>query len=142
MTSRANDQAADASAARPARFGAFAALPLSDAAAVHELRCAVAGLGCKGARANGRENGRFLDDPALFPTWRPQRRVGHRRRSVHLRAARPADGVLDIDRLFSVDSRAESPDELATQPPQRRDAVHLTPVPNCTVTTREKEIDS
>jgi uncharacterized protein len=68
MATRANDQAAEAVAAHPDRFAAFAALPMGDTpAAVRELDRAVSELGFKGALVNGREGGRFLDDPGLFP---------------------------------------------------------------------------
>jgi uncharacterized protein len=64
----ANDQAAEAVAAHPGRFAAFAALPMGDThAAVRELDRAVSALGFKGALINGRTEGRFLDDPSLFP---------------------------------------------------------------------------
>lgn len=68
IATRANDQAAEAVAAHPDRFAAFAALPMGDTpAAVHELGRAVSESGFKGALVNGREGGRFLDDPELFP---------------------------------------------------------------------------
>jgi predicted TIM-barrel fold metal-dependent hydrolase len=64
----ANDQAAGAVATHPDRFAAFAALPMGDTdAAVRELDRAVSVLGLKGALINGRTDGRFLDDPSLFP---------------------------------------------------------------------------
>jgi uncharacterized protein len=68
IAARANDQAAAAVVANPDRFAAFAALPMGDVpAAVRELDRAVGELGFKGALVNGREGGRFLDDPELFP---------------------------------------------------------------------------
>jgi predicted TIM-barrel fold metal-dependent hydrolase len=68
IAGRANDQAAIAVGAHPDRFAAFAALPMADtAAAVRELDRAVGELGFKGALINGREGGRFLDDPTLYP---------------------------------------------------------------------------
>jgi uncharacterized protein len=64
----ANNQAAQAVAAHPDRFAAFAALPMSDTeASVRELDRAVRDLGFKGALINGRADGRFLDHPSLFP---------------------------------------------------------------------------
>jgi len=68
IAKRANDQAAEAVAAHPDRFAAFAALPMGDTvAAVRELDRAASELGFRGALVNGREDGRFLDDPDLFP---------------------------------------------------------------------------
>ena len=68
IATRANDQAAEACAAHPERFAAFAALPMGDPpAAVRELDRAASELGFKGALINGREGGRFLDDPELLP---------------------------------------------------------------------------
>jgi predicted TIM-barrel fold metal-dependent hydrolase len=91
ITSRANDQAAEAVAAHPDRFAAFAALPLGDAAAaVRELDRAVADLGCKGALINGRENGRFLDDPALFPILA---RAAALRVPLYLHPGLPTDAI-------------------------------------------------
>src|SRR5579862_7987010 len=64
----ANDQMAAAIAAHPGRFEAFATLPMSDVeASVRELDRTVNEYGFKGALINGRTNGRFLDDPSLFP---------------------------------------------------------------------------
>lgn len=68
----ANDEAADAVRAHPARLGAFATLPTSDpqAAAAELERCATQ-LGHVGAMVHGRTGPRPLDDPAyddLFAT--------------------------------------------------------------------------
>jgi uncharacterized protein len=68
----ANDEAADAVRAYPARLGAFATLPTSDpqAAATELERCATR-LGHVGAMVHGRTGPRPLDDPAyddLFAT--------------------------------------------------------------------------
>ena len=68
----ANDEAADAVRAHPARFRAFATLPTSDpqAAAAELERCATH-LGHVGAMVHGRTGARTLDDPAyddLFAT--------------------------------------------------------------------------
>jgi uncharacterized protein len=61
----ANDEAASAVGAHPARFRAFATLPTSDpqAAAAELERCATA-LGHVGAMVHGRTGARPLDDPA------------------------------------------------------------------------------
>jgi predicted TIM-barrel fold metal-dependent hydrolase len=68
ITRAANAQVHAAVSAHPDRFAAFAALPMSDpAAAVTELDRTVTELGFKGALINGRADGRFLDDPILFP---------------------------------------------------------------------------
>jgi predicted TIM-barrel fold metal-dependent hydrolase len=64
----ANDQMAAAIAAHPARFDAFATLPMSDVeASLNELDRTVKEYRFKGALINGRTDGRFLDDPSLFP---------------------------------------------------------------------------
>lgn len=63
-----NDRMATTVAAYPARFKAFATLPMSapqDAAA--EFRRAVVDLGFVGAMIHGQTNGAFLDDPAVEP---------------------------------------------------------------------------
>ncbi|GAA4683140.1 amidohydrolase family protein [Frondihabitans cladoniiphilus] len=68
ISTAANNQAAEAVAAHPDRFAAFATLPVGDVdASVTELERAVKQLGFKGALLNGRADGKFLDDPELFP---------------------------------------------------------------------------
>src|ERR1700691_641564 len=65
LAREANDEAADAVRARPARLRAFATLPTSDpqAAAAELERCATQ-LGHVGAMVHGRAGTRPLDDPA------------------------------------------------------------------------------
>src|SRR6202167_2131310 len=65
LAREANDEAADAVRARPARLRAFATLPTSDpqAAAAELERCATR-LGHVGAMIHGRAGTRPLDDPA------------------------------------------------------------------------------
>ncbi|HUO39063.1 MAG TPA: amidohydrolase family protein, partial [Mycobacterium sp.] len=59
-----NDWLAEAVAAHPDRFAAFAMLPTqSPRDAADELERTVRGLGFKGALINGHTNGRYLDDP-------------------------------------------------------------------------------
>ncbi len=61
-----NDWLAEAVAAHPSRFAAFAMLPTqSPAEAAAELERAVGDLGFKGALINGHTNGRYLDDPSF-----------------------------------------------------------------------------
>src|SRR3984885_11349677 len=72
LAREANDEAADAVRAHPARFRAFATRPTSDpqAAAAELERCATR-LGHVGAMVHGRTGARPLDDPAyddLFAT--------------------------------------------------------------------------
>ncbi|WP_233273612.1 amidohydrolase family protein [Streptomyces broussonetiae] len=65
LAREANDEAADAVRAHPARFRAFATLPTGDprAAAAELERCATR-LGHVGAMIHGRTGSRTLDDPA------------------------------------------------------------------------------
>lgn len=66
----ANDRLAEAVAAHPDRFRAFAALPTSaPEEAAKELERAVHVLGFKGALINGRPQGRFMDDLAFSPIF-------------------------------------------------------------------------
>ena len=63
-----NDRLAQTVAARPDRFRAFAALPMTDPiAAVDELRRCVEELGFLGAMIHGQTRGVFLDDPSVRP---------------------------------------------------------------------------
>lgn len=73
----ANDRMAAATAAHPARFAAFAALPTPDvAAAVKELERTVGALGFKGAMINGHTNGEFLDDRKYWPIFEAAQSLG------------------------------------------------------------------
>jgi len=64
----ANDRLAQAVAAHPDRFAAFAALPTPDPeAAAAELDRAVTQLGFKGAMVHGLTNGIFFDDKRFWP---------------------------------------------------------------------------
>ena len=63
-----NDRMAAAVATYPDRFRAFAALPMTDAAAsVDELTRCVEELGFLGAMIHGQTNGVFLDHPSVRP---------------------------------------------------------------------------
>jgi predicted TIM-barrel fold metal-dependent hydrolase len=63
-----NEELAEAVSRYPARFGAFASLPLADPnAAAAELEHTVREFGFKGAMVHGVSHGRFLDDTSLFP---------------------------------------------------------------------------
>jgi 2,3-dihydroxybenzoate decarboxylase len=64
----ANDRLAEAVAAHPDRFAAFATLPTPDPeAAAAELDRAVTTLGFKGAMVHGLTNGVFFDDQRFWP---------------------------------------------------------------------------
>jgi len=64
----ANDRLAEAVAAHPDRFAAFATLPTPDPeAAADELERAVTTLGFKGAMVHGLTNGVFFDDKRFWP---------------------------------------------------------------------------
>ena len=65
-----NDRVAEAVAAHPDRFAAFAALPTADPnAAADELARAIGHLAFKGALINGRTLDRFLDDEFFWPIF-------------------------------------------------------------------------
>ena len=67
---QANDVLADHIAKRPARFAAFAALPMQDPEkAAAELRRAMKTLGLRGAMIGSNVNGKNLDDPSFEPLW-------------------------------------------------------------------------
>lgn len=67
---RANDALAEAVAAHPDRFEAFAALPCQDPGrAVEEARRCVRELGFRGALVNGHTGGVYLDDERFDPLW-------------------------------------------------------------------------
>jgi len=66
----ANDYLAKEIARRPDRYSGFAHLAMQDAAAAaDELERCMTQLKFSGAMINGHTNGRYLDDPALFPFW-------------------------------------------------------------------------
>jgi 2,3-dihydroxybenzoate decarboxylase len=66
----ANDFLAGEIEKRPNRYGGFAHLALQDAAAAaDELQRCIDQLKFHGAMINGHTNGRYLDDPALYPFW-------------------------------------------------------------------------
>ena len=66
----ANDYLAKEIARRPDRYSGFAHLAMQDAAAAdNELERCMTQLKFSGAMINGHTNGRYLDDPALFPFW-------------------------------------------------------------------------
>ena len=68
MAREANDRAAEAVKAHPARFAAFATLPTADpAASVKELERTVKTLGFKGAMINSHTQGEYLDDKKYWP---------------------------------------------------------------------------
>ncbi|TDC52779.1 amidohydrolase [Jiangella ureilytica] len=64
----ANDALAEAVAAHPDRLAGLATVPLQDVpAAIDELRRAVGELGMRGVAVGTNINGRYFDDPELFP---------------------------------------------------------------------------
>jgi 2,3-dihydroxybenzoate decarboxylase len=70
LARQANDVLAAEVQKRPDRYSGFAHLPMQDAeAAADELERCVRELGFPGAMINGHTNGRYLDDPALYPFW-------------------------------------------------------------------------
>jgi predicted TIM-barrel fold metal-dependent hydrolase len=77
LAREANDQAADAVRAYPARFRAFTTLPTSDpAAAAAELERCATQLGHVGAMVHGRTGDRPLDDPAYDELFATAARLG------------------------------------------------------------------
>jgi predicted TIM-barrel fold metal-dependent hydrolase len=70
LARNANDRLAQAIAAHPDRFAAFAALPTPDPkAAADELERTVTQLGFKGAMVHGLTNGVFFDDQRFWPIF-------------------------------------------------------------------------
>lgn len=121
IATRANDQVAQTISAHPDRFAAFAALPLRDpTGAVAELDRAVGELGCKGALINGREGGRFLDDPALFEVLQ---RAAALQVPLYLHPGLPSEA---IRREYYSGYQPTSPTRLAPRPGAG------TPKPDCT----------
>jgi uncharacterized protein len=86
-----NDRMAAAVAAHPARFRAFATLPMSDPkASAAELARAVEELGFVGAMVHGQTRGVFLDDPSRGPVLATAERLGV---PVYLHPAPPPPAV-------------------------------------------------
>jgi 2,3-dihydroxybenzoate decarboxylase len=62
---------------RPDRYSGFAHLAMQDPiAAADELERCMRELGFCGAMINGHTNGRYLDDPSLFPFWERAEALG------------------------------------------------------------------
>jgi uncharacterized protein len=77
LAREANDYLADAVAAHPDRFAAFATLPTAaPGAAADELERATGQLGFKGALINGHVQGKFLDAPEFWPIFERAERLG------------------------------------------------------------------
>ena len=77
LAREANDYLADAVAAHPDRFAAFATLPTAaPGAAADELERATGELGFKGALINGHVQGKFLDAPEFWPIFERAERLG------------------------------------------------------------------
>jgi uncharacterized protein len=76
LAREANDYLADAVAAHPDRFAAFATLPTAaPGAAADELERATGELGFKGALINGHVQGKFLDAPEFWPIFERAERL-------------------------------------------------------------------
>jgi uncharacterized protein len=89
-----NDRVAEAVAAHPDRFAAFAALPTADPdAAASELERAVRTLGMKGAMVNGRTQERFLDDGFFWPIFESAEALGV---PIYLHPMPPPRAVYDL----------------------------------------------
>jgi 2,3-dihydroxybenzoate decarboxylase len=72
-----NDILAREIKARPDRYSGFAHLAMQDpVAAADELARCMRELGFCGAMINGHTNGRYLDDPALYPFWERAEHLG------------------------------------------------------------------
>jgi 2,3-dihydroxybenzoate decarboxylase len=72
-----NDILAREIEARPDRYSGFAHLAMQDpVAAADELTRCMRELGFCGAMINGHTNGRYLDDPALYPFWEQAEQLG------------------------------------------------------------------
>ena len=70
LATQVNDRLAQACAANPKRFAAFAALPTAEPkAAADELERTVVKLGFKGAMIHGLANGEFLDHQKFWPIF-------------------------------------------------------------------------
>jgi predicted TIM-barrel fold metal-dependent hydrolase len=88
-----NDRVAEAAAAHPDRFAAFAALPTAaPTAAAEELARAVGELGFKGALVNGRTQERFLDDQFFWPMFESAEALGV---PIYLHPMPPPKAVYD-----------------------------------------------
>jgi 2,3-dihydroxybenzoate decarboxylase len=72
-----NDVLASEIQKRPDRYSGFAHLAMQDpGTAADELSRCMGELGFCGAMINGHTNGRYLDDPALFPFWERAQALG------------------------------------------------------------------
>lgn len=89
----ANDLAAAAVRAHPARFAAFASLTLQDPeSAAAELRRCVGDLGFKGGLVHGTTNGQFLDQPRFLPVFEAAQALDV---PIYLHPAPPPKAVLE-----------------------------------------------
>lgn len=89
-----NDQAAEAVRKYPARFAAFAALPLANAVdAAQELERTVTEHGFKGAMINGTIDGQFLDHPRFEPLLDKAEKLGV---PLYLHPAYPVPAISNI----------------------------------------------
>jgi predicted TIM-barrel fold metal-dependent hydrolase len=89
-----NDRVAEAVAAHPDRFSAFAALPTADpTASAGELARTVEQLGFKGALVNGRTLDRFLDEEFFWPIFEVAEALGT---PIYLHPMPPPKAVYDV----------------------------------------------
>ena len=94
VASAFNDTVAEAVAAHPDRFAAFAALPTADPpAAAAELERAVRELRMVGAMVNGRTLERFLDDEFFWPIFEAAEALGV---PIYLHPMPPPKAVWDL----------------------------------------------
>jgi 2,3-dihydroxybenzoate decarboxylase len=95
-----NDFLAKEIARRPARYSGFAHLPMQDAAAAAtELERAMRELKFVGAMINGHTNGRYLDDPSLYPFWERAEALGA---AIYLHPADPPAAMPVLEGTFGL----------------------------------------
>lgn len=91
QVARANNEVAEVIKRYPARFAAFAALPLANITdTASELERTVRQFGFKGAMINGLINGKFLDHPDFIPLLEKAEKLGV---PLYLHPAYPADDI-------------------------------------------------
>jgi predicted TIM-barrel fold metal-dependent hydrolase len=91
---RVNDRLAQACAAHPTRFKAFAALATADVkAAADELERCVTKHGFKGAMLHGMANGVFLDDKRFWPLYERAQALDV---PIYLHPGLPNEKVMDV----------------------------------------------
>jgi 2,3-dihydroxybenzoate decarboxylase len=95
-----NDFLAKEIVRRPVRYSGFAHLPMQDAAAAAtELERAMRELKFVGAMINGHTNGRYLDDPSLYPFWERAEALGA---VIYLHPADPPAAMPVLEGTFGL----------------------------------------